>query len=408
MGLLACAQETLLLPRAGDDSVGSSGSLQRFALDVEIVPAPDDAVGLVLGWGNGIPAATVVLEQGGGETDTALTDLTGWVRFTGLIEGRYRVSAVRILSEGERAATGLTEVYALGGGTSAVVLRADDSLRITARTGRRGSLTITEIRHGQAVYPGIGSYPFSFFIEVYNNGNTTAYLDGLLLGYGWFKYLDNVPPFSCADYAGFVDPEGLWAEYIFRFPGSGQQYPLPAGGVAVIATDAIDHSAAVPNEPNLARAQFEFVGEADVDNPSAANMLTVGPREYTIWGRGFIGSYNASAVFLARSVALGTLPATRDSSSGRRFLRIPRDSLVDVASYVYDPVDPIAPRCPNLVAPEIDEGVLHFGNEPDISNPRSMQRLVLATLPGGQVLMQLTGATARDFTLAPRTPFALR
>ena len=42
------------------------------------------------------------------------------------------------------------------------------------------------------------------------------------------------------------DPQGIWADRIFRFPGRGTDYPLPPGSIALIAKSAIDHRQLYP------------------------------------------------------------------------------------------------------------------------------------------------------------------
>ena len=404
-----CAQETTLFPTTEPlDTGGTGGQVQRFAVDVQVVTAEDDEPGAALGWGAGVPGAIVVLTRGDGHADSALADQAGRARFTRLIEGNYQASALRILSAGERGGTGVPDAYALGGGGSGGHLARDTALRVSLRSGRRGSVTLTEIRQYGPVYPGIGSYQFGFYFEIYNNADTTVYLDSLILGYPYFQYQDALYN-PCSAYESWVDPEGLWTDYAFQVPGTGRDHPMAPGAVVVIATDAIDHGAVIPGEPDLSGAQFEFVGAADVDNPTAANMITLG-RHFTLHGHGFFGWRNATAVFVARPLALDTLPVKGGpfGTTDHQYWRVPRGALLDVASYVFSPVNPSAPRCPSMVAPEIDAGLLQFGAEPDIAHPRSMQRWVLTTLPGGQVLMQRTGTSARDFRMAPPSPFVVR
>jgi len=90
------------------------------------------------------------------------------------------------------------------------------------------------------------------FIEIYNPGPSNAYLDGLIIS----------------------DEAGSGSEGIFQFPGSGTDYPLPAGSYVIIAADA-DGGDGYP--PDLSTADWEcYAGAADYDNPAVPNLVLVG------------------------------------------------------------------------------------------------------------------------------------
>jgi hypothetical protein len=406
-GLGGCTQETVLLqPTAGDDS---TGQVRHFSLVVYVRAAPDDQVGLALGWATGVPGAQVVLESRDGRADSAQTDADGSFTYANLLAGDYRLSALRLLGADERAAAGEADAFALAGGTPFISLTRPDTVSVTAHTGTRGSLIISEYNLMIPYIEGIGDYPFGFYAEIYNNGDSTAYLDGMLLGEGWAQSIESeLNP--CSVGASFIGPEGLWAWFIYRFPGTGTTYRVEPGRTVVIATDAIDHRPVVTFGLDLSGAQFEFVGPGDPDNPAAANMIPVGPRDFTALGHGFFSYGIAVIPFLADPLDVDTLPTRYyPGSTTLVYRQLPRAAIRDVAAFRKRISTSAAPLCPRIVDPSIDEGELQIPDGGyDLADPPSPQRRVLATLPSGRLLLQRTGASVRDFRLGPRTPFVVK
>ncbi len=110
--------------------------------------------------------------------------------------------------------------------------------------GARAQLKINEV-----YYNTEGPQEANQFIELYNVGPTNVYLDGLVLS----------------------DEAGSGIEGIYRFPGSGTDYPVAPGDYVVIVPDAVTDSylAAV--------ADWECVAdEYDYDNPGVPNLTRVG------------------------------------------------------------------------------------------------------------------------------------
>ena len=62
---------------------------------------------------------------------------------------------------------------------------------------------------------------------------------------------------------------------MLRFPGSGTDYPLAPGHAALVAKEAIDHSAISPWQPDLSHADFEW--PVGVNNPDVPNLQDIGP-----------------------------------------------------------------------------------------------------------------------------------
>jgi hypothetical protein len=111
----------------------------------------------------------------------------------------------------------------------------------------QGQLKINEV-----YYHVNGPQEANQFVELFNAGSSTAYLDGLIL----------------------TDEAGTGIEGIFQFPGAGAEHPVPPGGFVVIAVDG-DGSDGV--WPDLSTADWEcYAGPGDFDNPSVSNLTLVG------------------------------------------------------------------------------------------------------------------------------------
>ena len=153
------------------------------------------------------------------------------------------------------------------------------------------------------------------YVEVYNNADTTVYLDGKILAsafwYVWESSLDETSLDNCEEFRRWrLDPEGIWSEWHLRFPGSGREYALTPGQARLVAMQAIDHREVAPELgfPDLSQADFEVVGTGqDVDNPAVPNMEDVGLRpSVDALGRGFLSL--EPAIMIVDNVDLESLP----------------------------------------------------------------------------------------------------
>ncbi len=418
--LAACQQETILLPGRGaaprdSSAIDTSGTttdttvVQRVGLVLAVrVGGEDSVLANALGWQtNAIPGAEVTVQRSGSSIrQTDRTGLDGSVEFPALLPGEYRVSAIRILtpSESSLLGPGNEDVDAFGGSTSLILEppAAEDTLVIGA--GRRGSLVISEWSFYIAIINGT-PYEFGGFLELYNNSDRTVYLDGKLFGAGFSAAFES-PVEPCSTWATYRnDPQGVWTETVFRFPGSGQDYPVAPGQTIVMATDAIDHGQLVTGGLNLRNAQFEFLGSGDVDNPTAANMIDVGPRPFTLFAHGFFFFTTAALPFLADAVDLSTLPTARLFASGREYVRIPANKLLDVAALRYFGPS-LGPACPEMVHASID-GAAFLMPEDNPGGARSVQRRVIGSFATGRQVLLRTRTSARDFDYRVRTPGSL-
>lgn len=371
--------------------------------------AEDAAVAQQLGWTAGLPSTqvTIALADGSAPGQVLTTGANGTVAMDALAPGSYHVSARRLLTS--------AEVARLGTGSSVIAFVGEQVVQVSANArtatvhlpaSHRRSLVISEWAFTIRYAAGAGTYSFGGYLELYNNGDATVYLDGVLIADAW-DISHELPHLSCATGAVFAnDPGGAWASMIAAFPGSGQQYPLAPGATAVVATDAIDHSALFPDLLDLSGADFEFLGPADVDNPTVPNMLDVGTSSNSGHGMSFRGTLSAVAV-LGAATDPATLLRKNEPVQGGTLLRIDRERVLDVfatrTTYLLT-VRPPVTLCSSMVNAAMDREHGFFLADGTEEHKVSVSRKVLATLPDGRRLLQHTRSTANDFERSPRTP----
>jgi hypothetical protein len=393
----------------GRDTTG--GTVQRATLVVRVgVDTVDTALARTLGWGAVVPGAQVVVERIGTPVGrwSATVDSVGEARFPDLLTGDYRVSAVRILTAAEKQTlpAAAADVDAFGGYTGAGLRAPGATAAVAMLAGRRGSLVISELTTS---LPFVGEiYYFGTYLELYNNSDTTIYLDGKILGQAnpWTRDASTAVnnAVSCSEGAPFqLDPGGVWSMWFEQIPGSGRQYPLSPGHAAVFATDAIDHRTVEPRLQDLSAANFESRGSSDPDNPSVPNLRSIGTEQpWGALGHGMIYGWSEPwMLFVANSVDPAALPHSAvPGFSGRPFVRIPRAAVLDVLSLTsVDDLEAAAvfPQCPQPTNPVFD---LQLGPLWDYRSFGSITRRVLATLPDGRTILLRTRSSANDFTLS--------
>jgi hypothetical protein len=399
--LAGCSGTEARLPTDMPSDTGG-GEVHRASLSIAVmIDARDSSIARHLGWQGAVPGATVTAQRiGSGASVSAITDSTGVAQFSGLLPGTFVVSASRILGSSERARlpASASDVDAFGSGMTIVVQAPRTSGTVTAAAGRRGSLIISEVWSGNPWQPNGNQYSFGNYIELYNNGDLPVSLPGLLIFSGYGGTYHNPPWVTCEAASAFQrDPDGLWTTFAYAFPPSAGT--VQPGRTILLATDAIDHTALASGTFDLSTSDFEFRGSADVDNPSVADMLSVGPSDGGDLRQHGMMIYGRPVIGIASSVDPASLPRQLDSNA-RPWMRVPRDVILDVISFLgYQ--SGTATLCPQPVHPEIDRQELMFTNLPE---ENSLQRPFVTTLPNGNKVLLRTRNSARDFQPGAPSP----
>ena len=409
----ACSSDIILIKPTPPDSTGGGGgggggTLQRARLGITVrLTGEDSALAGAIGSPGGVLSnALVTIARFGSsfrQTDTA--DAGGVTVFDRLLPGDYTVSVIRILTAAEVAAlgSGNEDVNAFGGGSTVKVVAPGADTGVVAVAGRRGSLVISEAFYGAPLVNG-AVYHFAKYIELYNNSDTMIYLDGKLIGLGpgYIRDYSNsvFNRVSCEEGAPYqLDPDGIWSRYIWRVPGSGRDHSLGPGGAVVLAADAVDHTAIDSRLPDLSRADFEFIGSTDADNPAAPNLIDVGTKEFvSVLGRGLLVGF-PGIYYIADTLDLSSLPTARLPTTVELSLRIPRGKVLDVFASALTPSREAnqPPMCAQWISPVFDRQPAGFFEE---LTTNTAVRRVFTSLPDGRVILLRTKTTANDFVVA--------
>jgi len=379
----------------------------EFRADSEDLPTAT-----ALGWADGIPGVAVTVapeDSANGAPQRLQGSQAGTLTLDQLAGGRYVVDAVRWLTEEERARLPAgDDAVGFVAQLSLFTASAPAQIPVEMVASRRRGVVISEWKGDPIETPNdaTGGYFFSGYLRVYNNGDTTTYLDGLIVGSGLASQY-NYPNFPCSLYSPFaMDPLGVWSNYFFQLPGRGTDYPLPPGETAVLATDAIDHRPLFPIGLDLTQADFEFFGGgSDVDNPSVPNAVDVGMRS-PFFGHGLYWSILGKVVWVARPLDLATMHTEVIPGTSGAWARIPANALLDVMGIKTAWSGSEYPECARLVHPRFDRREVQLLGRPFVDDTLAYKRVQVPFTIAGQPVLQHTRTSAWDFTIGPRTPFA--
>ena len=430
--MLGCSGGDRVAAPSGGSGAGSDtvGTVRRGTLAVDLsIDVADSLIASAVGLSVSGPHDVTVILEGGETSRTARSNANGRVRFDGLIEGTYVLSAERLVTAAERARLlpADLDVTGLAGGLRVTVQPGNNGAQLSLVAGRQGSLVISEIwPYNPRTIANDDTYADGTFLEVVNNGDTAVYLDGVVLGLvpPVHDNIGSVPPNPdrCAAYAEVrTNPAELAAATIFAFPGRGDEFLLPPGAAVVIAQDAIDHRPFAPAALDLSRSDFELIGDTrDVDNPAVPNMIRVrgGVGAY---GRGLSPRFMANGtVFLAKAPSTAYRRATVDAGTswGVDLPFVPRADVLDVAAFTTTasarallastglPIEDCSP----WIAPIWDRAPAPI-NDANLHNTLAsgFVRRTAYVRTDGRVVLQRTRTSVRDWTYGPSaTPGVVR
>ena len=245
----------------------------------------------------------------------AYSDSQGVTKFDNLPLGRYTISVEKSVP------VQLDNLQMI----DTVTIRASKLINLTANmvdtlqanVGVSSGLVINEIYYCGPVNKA--KYVYDQFIELYNNSDTTVYLDGLILCRSRQTFN---PGKDTLDYVQVI--------YIFQFPGTpkvGRQYPVGPHEYVVIAQDAIDHSQYIETALNLSHADWEFYNPygAEIDNP-APNVTNVIPEN----SQDFIINLWHDSIILADG---SSFYPGEISDNGYQYYHVPVNTVIDGVEY---------------------------------------------------------------------------
>lgn len=213
------------------------------------------------------------------------------------------------------------QLYYLNGGlVNQPLIKNNETVEITVSGLKISPLVFKEIYYA-------GSPPNYFrdqFYEIYNNSDSILYLDGI-----YFAALypsaatENKPVWPASDENKYVYTDRLW-----KFPGTGNQYPLKPGECCVVSQFAANHQLNIynPNSPvDCSSSEFEF----NMNNKNFPDQP----------------AYDMVHVFYNGSSAMGTVPQYLTSVFGGAYVifKIPQ-------GVSYDPVNDKSLQTRNLAS----------------------------------------------------------
>jgi len=401
LAAIACEPGNIVLVEPGS----SEGGVKRSVFTVRATVAlADSALADSLGWQNGVPGAEVhLLLKGTAEWITAETDVTGTVEIENLLPGIYRVYAGRMLTTDEAARVSGV-VRAFGDGQTLEV-KGSTELALALLADRPGSLVIGEIGFGSPP-PWEASYRVGRYLEVYNNADSVIYLDGKVFGSDLDIYAYSVPTPCDVNEPVRSDSTGVYVMYAVAFPGTGSDYPLAPGELALVARQAIDHTPFHPTLLDLSDADFEIGGPGLADNPDVPNMIDVGLEDFI---PGLMLPVR-TVFFLSEPVDPRSITEIFRDGNGKPHALVPAQHLLDVVATmsIWPLHDSEIPWCTPMIHERFDRyegGLFEIGFEVDhaISATRSLERHLLR-LDGGRPILTNTNTSAVDFFIGTRTP----
>ena len=405
--LAACDPGEVVLLAPDESSNGAPPASIRVVVDT-----PFASLAETMGWTAGVPGARVRVHRMDELYDesywrVAEADSMGVATFGDVLHGLYEVEVTRTLTGAEVTAAD-SALHLLAGGRRIYLPVPNDTaeaVEVTSAPDHRGSLVLSE--NGFA-WPLPWDIPTNVssdarYFEIYNNSDTTIYLDGKYWGLSWDKTND-YPDWPCAQTEPVRnDPEGIWARFVYRFPGGGTDHPLAPGHVALIAKAAIDHGVIDPRLPDLSHADFEMGGFSAANNPDVPNMESIGLGPLSWYRPGPNDPF-----FLSEPVDLASLPRYVDPHSGYVFARVPRAAVLDASVQTYE----YASESVDLGLVACFEDMHRFferlagpaGTYHDFDDRVSYQRRILRVLPDGRKVLQDTETSMEDFVKAVWTP----
>lgn len=374
--LLSFLTIMLMLVSCRDDDFGNGNgsTLQPVSYQVEV--KYDSNYG-----GKYSKNATVVMvNNNSGDTYTLNTDANGFANFQNVIPGTYKITVSKKMIASEFNTTfgyqaPAAEISFNGVQENAIINANVQKTSIELSGARIGDLLIKQISYaGSHTTQGAGFR--DQFIEIYNNSNGVIYADGLYIGQLYGKtntatnnaYSQANGQFDWSKSLGMTagntaNTDYVYADYVFRIPGNGTQYPIFPGESIVIAQNGVNHKAPLVDNTgtpmtvqnpaltvDLSTSNFEVylgnfnlsIGEPvykyDIQNPAVPDV------QIAYWGRQGYWSPNNDFIMdnlgrdsfiIFRTDDFNALPDYSDpsvltvSSNTRYFKQIPNSIIID-------------------------------------------------------------------------------
>ena len=266
----------------------------------------------------------------GSSSFKAKTDESGIIRGLAIIPGIYDISTSWEIS-GEKYATMVSDPSIVDRKAKVVlsvsvigqrIFKSED-LSFALNSAVMKSLLISRIYYSGTRDNMDRTYTNDSYIEIFNNSDEVAYLDG--------KYLALAESVSPAAYPVKDNPDSIYARQVCRFPGNGSDYPVEPGKAVIIAAkSARNHILSAETSVDLSAADFEVKDVSGSGNPDVAMLPIISSSTNMKVCNLISGGPNAVYLFETEEDVLSWPEVyQRGKSSGERFRRMHRSVVLD-------------------------------------------------------------------------------
>lgn len=312
-------------------------------------------------------------------------------RIEKLIPGTYSINITGNVEQDGKT------YYLNGSKVNYLVVKDNESISIDVNGASVGPLAFSELFYA-------GTEPFYFrnqFYEIINNSDETVYLDGL-------HFANLVPGAATTNLPVWPEEDAgqyVYAERIWKIPGSGREYPLAPGESFSIAQFAANHKLAQynPKSPiDCSTSEFEFnMNNANFPDQPAADMQHVFYNGLA--GKGSLPQYLTSV--MGGAYVIFRIPEgkaydpvgnkalqTRNlaTTSATLYAKIPLDFVMDAVECGQNENMITAKR----VASVLDAGMTYVGAS---YNSKGVRRKTSGKNAAGLPILQDTNNSTEDF-----------
>lgn len=333
-----------------------------------------------------------------------LTDVMGMVNVESVVPGIYDIITGMELTGAEYKAlvggeVSLEDNARVNVGVSLMNQRIfqAENLRIQLSSAILKDLLISKIYYSGTKDNMDRNYTTDAYIEIFNNSDEVAYIDG--------KYLGLAESVSPAAYPAKENPDSIYLRQVCRFPGSGQDYPVePGHSILIAAKSARNHTESAATSVDLSQADFEVKTMDGSGNPDVP-MLPLISNSTTVQVLNLLsGGPNAVVLFETDEDVLSWPEVyQRGKTSGERFRRMHKKWVTDGVECLKKPAQTDPDVSTKRLQPTIDAGYAVITSVNGY-NHESVERKVSKHAEGRYYLTDTNNSSADFVTLTDPTP----
>lgn len=326
------------------------------------------------------------------------TDICGMVKVPSIIPGIYDIVSKMEISGAEykemlQEKLNIEDNARVILGVSLMnqrIFQAED-LKLKLNASVLKSIIISKIYYSGTRDNMDRTYTSDSYVELFNNSDETAYLDGLCLALA-----ESVSP---AAYPAKENPDSVYARQICRFPGNGKDYPLePGKSVVIAAKSARNHLDSAPVSVDLSAADFEVKLVEGSGNPDVP-MLPLIHNSTTVKFFNLL-SGGPNALFLIQTdedVLSWPEVYQRGKTSGELFRRVHKSFIIDGVECLKKPSQTAPDVNTKRLQNDIDAGYMVVSSVNGYTH-ESVERKI-SRYENGRYYLEDTNNSSADFVV---------